>query len=44
MDNAPKVTAERMEKLKNVLNKVFARFGTIVMRYFPVDEKGNFKG
>jgi len=44
VDNAPKVGPERMEKLKNILNKIFARFGKIEHQYFPVDENNLFKG
>ena len=44
VDNAPKVGADRMGKLKSVLNKVFGRFGQIVSQEYPVDEEGVFKG
>lgn len=44
MDNAPKVGPDRMGKLKMVLKKVLTRFGDILSEYYPVDEKGNFKG
>ena len=44
VDNAPKVGPERMGKLKNVLNKVFSRFGVIVSQEYPIDENGVFKG
>jgi translation initiation factor 3 subunit B len=44
VDNAPKVGADRMGKLKSVLNKVFGRFGEIVSQEYPVDEEGVFKG
>ena len=34
-----------MQKLQNVLEKLFSRFGTIVRRYYPVDEATQmFKG
>ena len=44
VDNAPKVGADRMGKLKSVLKKVFGRFGEIVSQEYPVDEEGVFKG
>ena len=44
VDNAPKVGADRMGKLKSVLKKVFGRFGEIVSQEYPVDENGIFKG
>ena len=44
VDNAPKVGADRMGKLKSVLNKVFGRFGEIVSQEYPVDNDGVFKG
>ena len=44
VDNAPKVGADRMGKLKTVLKKVFGRFGEIVSQEYPVDEDGVFKG
>lgn len=44
VDNAPKVGPERMPKLKEILGKVFKRFGTIVFQHYPLDEKGIFKG
>lgn len=41
----PQVGPDRMQKLQNVLEKVFGRFGTIVRRYYPVDENTKmFKG
>ena len=39
------VGPDRMQKLQNVLEKVFGRFGTIVRRYYPIDENTKmFKG
>ena len=39
------VGPDRMQKLQNVLEKIFGRFGTIVRRYYPVDEATQmFKG
>lgn len=41
----PQVGPDRMQKLQNVLEKVFGRFGTIVRRFYPVDENTKmFKG
>ena len=44
VDNAPKVGPDRLERLKSVLNKIFTKFGTIVTEYYPIDDKGIFKG
>ena len=43
--HTPQVGPDRMEKLQNVLEKVFGRFGTIVRRYYPIDKNTKmFKG
>lgn len=44
VDNIPVVGAERLEKLKNVLNSVFHHFGEIKSIEIPVDEEGKTKG
>ena len=44
VDNIPCVGPERIEKLKNVIRKVFSKFGKIVMEHYPLDEKDHTKG
>lgn len=43
-DNIPVVGVEKQDKLKNVLKKLFSRFGTIVNEHFPLDSEGKTKG
>ncbi|XP_067141561.1 eukaryotic translation initiation factor 3 subunit B [Centruroides vittatus] len=44
VDGIPQVGPERIEKLKNVLNKIFSKSGKIITEDFPVDENGRTKG
>ena len=44
VDNAPIVGPDRMGKLKNVLKKIFQRFGEIVTEYYPTNENDESKG
>lgn len=44
VDGIPKVGPDRLEKLKNVINKIFVKYGTIVSDYYPKDESGSTKG
>ena len=44
VDNAPVVGHERIAKLKNVLKKIFQRFGEIVTEYYPTDDNDCTKG
>ncbi|KAK7582397.1 hypothetical protein V9T40_013842 [Parthenolecanium corni] len=44
VDGIPKVGTDRLEKLKNVINKIFAKYGTIVSDYYPKDDTGSTKG
>merc|ERR1719369_2236106 len=44
VDGIPCVGAERTEKLKNVIRKIYSKFGNLVNEYYPVDEEGNTKG
>lgn len=44
VDNIPQVGSERIEKLKNVLMKIYSQFGEINTEYIPVDETGKTKG
>ena len=43
VDNVPKVGSERMEKLQNVLRKIFGKFGKIQTEHMPMDD-GKTKG
>eukprot|EP00794_Sanderia_malayensis_P008994 gene8994-9955_t len=43
VDNVPVVGPERLEKLKNVIKKIFSKFGKIVSEYYP-EENGSTKG
>lgn len=44
VDNAPIVGPDRMVKLKNVLKKIFQRFGEIVTEYYPTNDNNESKG
>jgi len=44
VDNAPIVGPDRMVKLKNVLKKIFQRFGEIVTEFYPTNDNGETKG
>ncbi|XKL67161.1 hypothetical protein PGB90_010581 [Kerria lacca] len=44
VDGVPEVGPDRFEKLKNVISKIFTKFGTVVSSYYPKDENGNTKG
>lgn len=44
VDGIPKVSADRVEKLKSVLHKLFSKCGTILKDYYPVDENNATKG
>lgn len=35
VDNVPQVGPERLEKLKNVINKIFSKFGKITTEFYP---------
>lgn len=43
VDNIPQVGAERLEKLKNVIRKLYSKFGKIVNDFYP-EEDGKTKG
>lgn len=43
VDNVPVVGQDRMEKLKNVIRKVFSKFGKVVNEFYP-EEDGKTKG
>ena len=44
VDCIPKVGKDRLEKLKNVIKKLFSKFGSVVETYYPVDDEGTTKG
>lgn len=44
VDGVPQIAADRQDKLKNVINKIFAKFGNIVNEFYPLNEKGETKG
>ncbi|KAK7004024.1 eukaryotic translation initiation factor 3 subunit B [Biomphalaria glabrata] len=44
VDCIPKVGKERLDKLKNVIKKLFSKFGTVVNAFYPLDDEGNTKG
>ena len=44
VDNVPTISPDRLEKLKNVIRKVFSKFGKIVTEHYPQDENGLTKG
>lgn len=44
VDGVPQIGPERLEKLKSVINKTFAKMGNIVNEYYPVNEQGHTKG
>jgi translation initiation factor 3 subunit B len=37
VDNIPKVGPEKQEKLKNMIRKIFGKFGKIQTEYFPLE-------
>ena len=44
IDNVPMVGQERLEKLQNVIRKIFSKFGKIQTEHYPKDEDGKTKG
>lgn len=44
VDCIPKVGKERLDKLKNVIKKLFSKFGAVVNAFYPLDDEGNTKG
>jgi translation initiation factor 3 subunit B len=44
VDGVPVVGAERVEKLKSVIRKIFAKFGSVVNEHYPLDEENKSKG
>lgn len=43
VDNVPQVGPDRLEKLKNVIHKIFSKFGKITNDFYP-EEEGKTKG
>ena len=43
VDNIPQVGADRLPKLKNVIRKIFSKFGQITTEHYP-EENGKTKG
>lgn len=43
VDNVPQVGPERLEKLKNVIHKIFSKFGKITTEFYP-EAEGLTKG
>ena len=43
VDNIPSVGVDRLPKLKNVIRKIFSKFGQITTEHYP-EENGKTKG
>lgn len=44
IDGVPQVGPERIEKLQNVLRKLFQKFGKITNEFYPLNADGSTKG
>ena len=44
VDGVPQVGADRIEKLQNVLRKLFQKFGNIKNEFYPLNADGSTKG
>lgn len=44
VDGVPSVGPERLEKLRNVVRKLFREFGTIINECYPMNKDGETKG
>nr|CAG4640661.1 EOG090X01UY [Eulimnadia texana] len=44
VDGVPQVGPERLEKLQNVLRKLFVKFGKIINEYYALTSEGHTKG
>lgn len=44
VDGTPVVGAERVDKLKSVIRKIFSKLGNVVNEHYPTDEEGKTKG
>ena len=43
VDGVPVVSGERVEKLKNVVRKIYSKFGKLVNEHYPLEADGNTK-
>jgi len=43
VDGVPVVSGERVEKLKNVIRKIYSKFGKLVNEHYPLEADGNTK-
>jgi translation initiation factor 3 subunit B len=43
VDNVPQVGADRLDKLQNVLRKIFSKFGKIQTEHYPKDDSGKIQ-
>merc|ERR1719412_2714465 len=44
VDGVPVVGGDRVEKLKNVIRKIYGKFGKLVNEHYPMNEDGTTKG
>ena len=44
VDGVPVVGGDRVDKLKNVIRKIYGKFGKLVNEHYPSEENGNTKG
>jgi len=44
VDGVPVVGGDRVEKLKNVIRKIYGKFGKLVNEHYPMEENGSTKG
>ena len=44
VDGVPVVGGDRVDKLKNVIRKIYSKFGKLVNEHYPTEENGNTKG
>ena len=44
VDNVPEVGADKQEKLKNIIMKLFSKFGKVVNVYYAVNGEGVTSG
>jgi len=44
VDNVPSVGSERLEKLQNVIRKIFSKFGKVQTEHYPLNDEQKTKG
>jgi translation initiation factor 3 subunit B len=44
IDNVPEVEGARVDKLKNVVRKIYSKFGKLMNEHYPLDDEGKTKG